>query len=105
MVTRPRLRFILTGFALYAMAGLLIGYFGINAYSGQHGLWARHALDQRMAELTRELADAKAERERWEQRVALLKSDRLDPDMLDERARALLNYVDPRDVVILPKQP
>ncbi|HEY4775328.1 MAG TPA: septum formation initiator family protein, partial [Xanthobacteraceae bacterium] len=77
MVTRPRLRFILTGFALYAMAGLLIGYFGINAYSGQHGLWARHALDQRMAELTRELADAKAERERWEQRVALLKSDRL----------------------------
>ena len=33
----------------------------------------------------------------WERRVALLRSDKLDPDMLDERARALLDYVDPRD--------
>jgi hypothetical protein len=31
----------------------------------------------------------------------LLKSDRLDPDMLDERARALLGFADPRDVVML----
>ena len=34
-------------------------------------------------------------------RVALLKADRLDPDMLDERARQLLDYADPRDVTVL----
>jgi cell division protein FtsB len=37
--------------------------------------------------------------------VSLLKSDSLDPDMLDERARALLNYVDPRDLTLQIKQP
>ena len=35
-------------------------------------------------------------------RVAgLLKSNGLDPDMLDERARVLLEYVDPRDLVLI----
>ena len=33
--------------------------------------------------------------------MALLRSDRIDPDMLDERARALLGYVDPRDLTLL----
>ena len=37
----------------------------------------------------------KAERALWERRVALLRSDRLDPDMLDERARALLGLCRP----------
>jgi cell division protein FtsB len=31
----------------------------------------------------------------------LLRSDRLDPDMLEERARALLGYVDPHDITLL----
>jgi cell division protein FtsB len=31
----------------------------------------------------------------------LLRSDKLDPDLLDEEARTLLDYVDPRDVVII----
>ena len=63
------------------------------------------AATRRILVLTAELGDAKAERERWELRVALLKSDKLDPDMLDERARALLGFADPHDVVMLRKQP
>ena len=43
----------------------------------------------------------KAEHALWERRVALLRSDRIDPDMLDERARALLGLADPRDLVLL----
>jgi cell division protein FtsB len=31
----------------------------------------------------------------------LLRSDQVDPDMLDERARALIGYVDPRDLILL----
>jgi cell division protein FtsB len=104
MVTRPRIRSVLTALALYAMAALLIGYFGVNAYSGNHGLKARQGLDQQIAELTRELEEVKAERTRWQRRVALLKSDRIDPDMLEERARVLLNYADPRDAVLLLPQ-
>ena len=105
MVTRPRLRSFFTALCLYMLAALLIGYFGINAYTGNHGLRARADLDQQIAELTAEVGQVKAERAQWQRRVALLKSDGLDPDMLDERARALLNYADPRDALMLLKRP
>jgi cell division protein FtsB len=104
MVTRRRLRAFFGALALYVAAALVIGYFGANAYSGKYGLDARANLEQQIAALTAELHDAKAERERWERRIALLKSDGLDPDMLDERARSLLGFVDPRDIVLLRKK-
>jgi cell division protein FtsB len=105
MVSRKRLRSFLTALALYLGAALLIGYFGVNAYTGNHGLLARQDLEQQSAELTAELSRVKAERVEWERRVALLKADKLDPDMLDERARAMLNYVHPRDLVLILKRP
>jgi cell division protein FtsB len=100
MVTRNRLRSFLTALGLYVGVALLIGYFGVNAYTGNHGLRARQDLDQQIAQLTGELATLHAERSNWDRRVALLKSESLDPDMLDERARALLDYVDPRDLTL-----
>ena len=105
MVTRRRLRSFLTALGLYLGAALLIGYFGGNAYTGNHGLKARQDLVVQMDELTRELQKVKAERAQWERRIGLLKSESLDPDMLDERSRALLNWVDPRDVTMMLKQP
>jgi cell division protein FtsB len=48
-----------------------------------------------------ELAGLKAERAHWERKVSLLRADRIDPDMLDERARALIGYIDPHDLVLL----
>ena len=38
MVSRTRLKSILTGLALYTMAALMVGYFGVNAYTGKYGL-------------------------------------------------------------------
>ena len=104
MVTRRRLRAFFGALALYVAAALVIGYFGANAYSGKYGLDARANLEQQIAALTAELQDAKAERERWERRIALLKSDGLDPDMLDERARAILNLAHPDDLVMLKRR-
>jgi cell division protein FtsB len=83
----------------------VIGYFGVNAYTGNHGLLARQDLEEQSAQLSGELQRLKAERVEWERRVALLKSDKLDPDTLDERARAMLNYVNPRDLVLILKRP
>lgn len=101
MVTRKRLRSFLSALALYAMAAFLIGYFGVNAYSGNHGLKAKEVIDRQTAELSLELARLKVERAQWEHRIALLKSEDIDPDMLDERARALLDYVDPNDLILM----
>jgi cell division protein FtsB len=103
MVSRTRLKTVLTTLALYVGAALLIGYFGMHAYSGNHGLRAKEDLALQMQELSEEVARLRAERSEWERRVALLRSASLDPDMLDERARAMLNYVHPRDLVLNAK--
>ena len=108
MVTRKRLRSILTALGLYVTAALLVGYFGINAFSGNHGLKAKQDIDQQIASLSTELARLQIERRQWERRVALLKSNGIDPDMLDERARSLLDYVHPNDLILMldtPRRP
>src|ERR1700742_4161973 len=101
MVTRPRIRAFFTALGLYVLAGLLIGYFAVNAYTGNRGLRARQDLDAQIAAITSQIEEAKAERVQWERRVGLLKADSIDPDMLDERARALLDDADPRDLVLM----
>ena len=104
MVSRTRLKSILTGLALYTMAALMVGYFGVNAYTGKYGLNARQELDQEIIALTSELARLKRERAQGEQRVSLLRSNGVDPDMLDERARAVLNYLEPREITLTVKR-
>ncbi len=99
MVSRTRLKSLLTGLVLYAVAGMMVCYFGVNAYTGKYGLNARQELDQEIIALTSELARLKRERTEGEQRVSLLRLDRVDPDMLDERVRYQLDYADPRELV------
>src|ERR1700722_9507612 len=98
MVSRSRLKSVLTGLCLYTMAAAMVGYFGVNAYTGKYGLNARQELDSEIVALTSDLARLKRERTQGEQRVSLLRSDRVDPDMLDERARYQLDYANPRDL-------
>jgi cell division protein FtsB len=104
MVSHTRFKSFLTGLALYTMAAALIGYFGINAYTGKYGLHAQAALDQEMIALTTELARLKQERITLEHRVSLLRAGSLDPDMLDERARFQLEFAHPRDLVRVTKR-
>ena len=101
MVTRKRLRTILNALVLYTLAALLIGYFGVNAYSGDRGIKANEDIERQTAALTDELGRLKADHARWQRRIALLKSDNIDPDMLDEEARGLLDYAEPKDLVLM----
>ena len=103
MVSRRRARGILTALGLYMVAAALIGYFGVHAFSGQRGLRAKHEIDRQMVELSADLDRLKIERNQWERKVALLRTDRIDPDMLDEQARMLLNFAHPHDVVMMVK--
>jgi cell division protein FtsB len=105
MVTHRRLRTVLNALALYAIAAMLIAYFGVNAYSGNYGLRAKQEIEGEIRDLNAELLALRAERARWERRISLLRSESLDPDMLEERARVLLNYGDARDLVLPLKRP
>src|ERR1051325_11410435 len=95
MIVHRRRRTILTALGLYTFAALFIGYFGVNAFTGAHGLRAQADLDKQLARMERELGHLKAERAVWDRRVALLRSDRLAPDMLDGRGRALVGLSRP----------
>lgn len=77
-----------------------MGYFAYHAVEGGYGLFALGKLQDRVASLEADLATARAERQKMEQRVALMRPESLDSDMIDERAREALNMADAKDIVI-----
>lgn len=79
----------------------LIGYFGHQLWVGNHGLQARAERGKRIATLEGQLSGLQDVRGRIERDSALLRSDNLDPDMLDERARSILNLARPDDFVVM----
>ena len=101
MVIRTRLRRFLQGLVLYLGAAALIGYFAFHAYHGNHGIVAKRAFELEAAQLERERNELRAEREGWERRIALLKPESLDPDLVDELARRDLFFAHPNDLVTL----
>jgi cell division protein FtsB len=106
MITRRRVRNVLLALGFYALSGAAVGYFAYHAHHGERGLHAKAGYKIRIAQLEQEIRGVRDERAEWERRVALLRADNLDRDLLDERARALLNSAHKNDViVILPKAP
>lgn len=83
------------------IGALFVAYFGYYAIQGDRGLLAylRLAQEIRKAEVTRDLLQG--ERETIERRIKLLRPDSMDPDMLDERARAMLSLGARDEVVVL----
>ncbi len=75
-------------------------YFGWNVTQGNHGLVANAERQEMLRQVQSDNASARAERDGWARRVAGLQASHLDPDTLDERARAMLNLADPTDVVV-----
>lgn len=74
------------------------------AYFGYHALLASRdiaSLERRIEQARAELAVAREEEGHLMRRVALLRPQGLDLDMLDEQARFMLNLAHRDDVVIL----
>ena len=81
-----------------------VGYFAYHVVHGDRGLIAWWNFKQRVAAATDALTQSRAERGRLEKRVRLLNPGSLDPDMLEDRARAMLNYGYADELVILEKK-
>jgi cell division protein FtsB len=93
-----------TAFIFPLLACGAAGYFGYHLQIGDHGLKARADLERRKEVLEGELAGLTEVKNRLERDVALLRPENLDPDMLDERARAILNLAHPDDLIILKRR-
>lgn len=101
MVIRRRVRAVVVPAVLWTVSALVVGYFLTQAESGNRGLEAKRALKIEAYKLNRELASVKADRAVWEHRVALLRSEQIDRDLLEERARVVLGRVHANDVVVI----
>ena len=83
----------------------LIGYFVYHLIQGDRGLIALSRLTKDIKQLEGEVTVAKAERTDIERQTKLLRSSGIDADMLDERARAVLGFSRPDEIVVFDKQP
>jgi cell division protein FtsB len=101
MFLRRRFRTALIALVCYGAAGGVVGYFWWHAHHGERGLQAKAGIKVRIAELNIEIEQMKRERSDWERRVALLRADSLDRDILEERARVLLNSAHKNDVIMV----
>lgn len=85
---------------LFPACVALLCYFGWMYFYGTRSVGAFESTNQRIQALEAELAQARARHEAADKRVGLLRADSLDPDMLEEQARLLLNYVQPEEILI-----
>ena len=83
----------------------LVFYFAYHLVQGDRGVLAWLRLSQQLKEAQATLAATRAERDALGGRVAQLRPEHLDRDMLDERARATLNLAGPNEMVILRSAP
>lgn len=79
---------------------IVISYFAYHAVYGRHGFIAWLSLQNRVDTLSQQLEDVRKERAQLDRQVALLRPESLDPDLLEERARAGLGFSHPDDIVI-----
>ncbi len=79
---------------------ILVVYLGVQALTGERGLLSGGARDALLMQREMQLAALSAERADLEVRIRYLRTGSLSRDLLEERARAVLGFSDPRDYVI-----
>lgn len=78
----------------------LTAYFAHHTLKGRHGLEAREKLLERQSALEFEIESLEAVRAKLERDVALLRPDLPDPDFVEEIARDVLGFANPRDQIL-----
>ena len=101
MAIIPELRQRARLIALPVIAACFVAYFLYHAVQGDRGIIAWIVLNQQIREAEATLGKVAAERMVLERRVELLRPDSLDPDLLEERARTVLNFARPNELIIL----
>jgi cell division protein FtsB len=101
MSTRLRRPSIWRG--LLIAAGLLAfqGYLGWNAVGGNFGIESQKVMKVEIVDLRVQSAALQAEIDAYRHKVGLFDPRKLDPDILTERARALLSMAQVGDIVVM----
>ena len=80
---------------------MLVGYFLYHTIEGNRGWFAMLRMQNEVKSAEKTLVRLQEKRKELDHRTQLLKKDSLDPDLLDEKSRELLNYSKPNEIIIL----
>jgi cell division protein FtsB len=78
----------------------LLAYLAWQGFYSPRGYKYREQLHQRIEALAKQRDEIEGQRKLIETRVALMRPESIDPDMLDELVRKDLNMVHPSDVIV-----
>lgn len=98
--TDPQLKGLLGPLIAFAC----VAYFIYHSIQGERGILSMFRLRQKLELVKAELNLLTSQRESLERRVQLLRPDNLDLDLLEERARAILNFARSDEVIIYEEQ-
>jgi cell division protein FtsB len=87
-------------FGTSVFLAVAIAYFGYHALTGEQGVLNWIVVENEIRAAEAELAIAVAERRELEDTAARLRSDSLDLDYVEERARDILNVAHPREFIV-----
>jgi len=79
----------------------LIGYFAYHLVEGDRGLLAWRRITQQLSLAQQNLATVDAQRAALDRRVSHMRSNHVDPDLLDTQVRRTLDVVRPDEIVIM----
>ena len=77
------------------------GYLGYSVVTGQFGIESQDALEAEIDELNAKSGALQAEIDSYRHRIDLFQTTKLDPDLVSERARALLSMAQANDIVVM----
>ena len=79
---------------------VLLSFFAWHALKGPRGYDYLAGLKERSAQLVIDLTGEEAEKHRLEAKVALMRPERVDPDMLEELARTQLELSRRNELIV-----
>lgn len=94
-------RQVLFSLVLFSVAGSVTSYFVWHAVHGQRGLKTGEEYEQKLTQLKFERDMLKMQRLQFERRLALIKGEKVDADILEDEVRKTLGRVHKNEVVVL----
>lgn len=94
-------RYYFKKFFLPLFSSILFIYFFYHLLSGDHGWFSWRSLETELEESRKILFVLEEEEQKLQNKVKLMRSENLDRDLLDEKAREMLNVAEDQDTVII----
>lgn len=79
-------------------------YFTYHILSGERSYLRLVSLERNIERLDRQYGDLSVQRKALENKVVMLRPGSIDPDLLEERARVVLGYHHPDEIVVIRMQ-